>query len=476
MKVISPFHGFPVLSRLFAPVLACVTFALVGSLVTSRASAITTIYTVGDSTMSNYTAGNYPQSGWGQQFRFFFNSANVVVDNRAVGGTSSKSFYDNFWPGVRSRLRAGDFVFIQFGINDSAKTDPARFTSPFTTFKDYLTRFVNETKAAGAFPVLVSTQNRNAWNGTTPDTIYPAYHDYPVATRQLAGELRVPLVDLDQRCKALLESLGKDYSSNFIYLHTDPGEYPRFPDGHSDDVHFKEMGAIEMAKLVVAGIRALSSDPNVSRLIPQLVPTFRVNFVSTNPSAGTITRSESFPPGITVTAQIRPNGRATFTGWSGGISGTKRTTTFTMGSAPVTITANFAGSPPPPTGTVYEGEAAVISPGVSESVNAGFTGSGYANTDNVVGSFVEWTVNVPSAGNYALSFRFANGGTADRPADLRVNGALVQAAQSFPSTGAFTSWTTVNLTKALTAGSNRIRLTATTAGGCANLDSLTVSP
>jgi len=124
---------------------------------------------------------------------------------------------------------------------------------------------------------------------------------------------------------------------------------------------------------------------------------------------------------------------------------------------------------------VAQAESATISPGVTEAVNAGFTGSGYANTNNVLGAFVEWTVTVPSAGSYSLDFRFANGAASDRPADLRINGALVQAGLSFPSTGAFTTWSDVTVTKMLVAGANVIRLTATTANGCANLDKVTLA-
>lgn len=124
---------------------------------------------------------------------------------------------------------------------------------------------------------------------------------------------------------------------------------------------------------------------------------------------------------------------------------------------------------------VSQAESATISPGVTESTNAGFTGSGYANTNNVVGSFVEWTVTIPTAGTYSLDFRFANGNAPDRKADLRINGALTQAGLSFPTTGAFTTWSDVAVAQALVAGTNIIRLTATTANGCANLDKLTVS-
>ena len=110
----------------------------------------------------------------------FFNTANVSVVNKAVGGTSSKSFYNLFWPAVRDGLQAGDFVFIQFGINDRNNANPARYTPTGGEFESYLTKYINETKAKVAPLVLVSTLRRNAWNGDGV-TVYDSYHDHPVA-------------------------------------------------------------------------------------------------------------------------------------------------------------------------------------------------------------------------------------------------------------------------------------------------------
>lgn len=324
--------------------LASVALCLFGALFQANvAQAVPTIYTIGDSTVQTYTSGYYPRAGWGQVLQHFFDSSKVVVVNKAVGGTSSKSFYNNHWAGVKSLIKAGDYVTIGFGINDSA-ADEARHTVPFTTFQDYLTLFVNETKAKGAFPIIVATQPRNAWNATTPPTVYPAYHDYPVASRQLAGELGVPLVDLDQRGIALLQSVGPTYSANFIYMNLTAGDWPNYSSGAADNVHFQEMGAIELAKLFVAGVRSLSGDTNVSKLIPFLKPTYKVTFTSNNSAAGLITRTENFPAGVTVTAYARPNSGYTFSNWSGSISGTKRNITFVMGTAARTCTATFATS------------------------------------------------------------------------------------------------------------------------------------
>jgi hypothetical protein len=114
------------------------------------------------------------------------------------------------------------------------------------------------------------------------------------------------------------------------------------------------------------------------------------------------------------------------------------------------------------------------SAGVLETTNAGWTGTGYVNSGNAIGAYSEVTVNVPTAGSYTIDIRFANGTTTNRPADLRINGTVVQSAVAFNGTGAWTTWSDVIVTKTLNAGNNTIRLTATTAVGCANLDKVTV--
>ncbi|USX55922.1 cellulase family glycosylhydrolase [Lentzea sp. HUAS12] len=122
----------------------------------------------------------------------------------------------------------------------------------------------------------------------------------------------------------------------------------------------------------------------------------------------------------------------------------------------------------------YQAESATISNGLVESNHAGFTGSGFVNYDNEVGSSVEFTVNAAAAGPANLTFRFANGQTADRPMDISVNGSVVASRLSFPSTGAWTSWTTKSTSITLRAGTNKIKTVATTSNGGPNLDRVDV--
>jgi hypothetical protein len=156
--------------------------------------------------------------------------------------------------------------------------------------------------------------------------------------------------------------------------------------------------------------------------------------------------------------------------------GTYNYTITTTGGSPNasvsgTITVNSASG----TSTlIYQGESASIVSGVVESTNAGYTGTGYANTNNAVGNYVEFTVTTTIAGSFSILFRYASVG--DRPADIYVNGTKVVSALAFPTTAAWTTWTTTSTQSVvLINGVNKIRATATTSGGCANIDYLQVT-
>ena len=128
----------------------------------------------------------------------------------------------------------------------------------------------------------------------------------------------------------------------------------------------------------------------------------------------------------------------------------------------------------PKAATDYQAENATISRGVVESNHSGFTGTGFVNYDNVVGSHVEWSVTTTQAGLATLTFRFANGTTANRAMDITVNGTLTGDDVAFAGTGAWTTWQTATLSVSLNSGANIVRATAVTANGGPNVDRLTV--
>lgn len=216
-----------------------------------------TVYTIGDSTMANKdTSKRNPERGWAQGLQEFFDADRVVVENHAVNGRSSKSFSDEGrWKTIVDKLKPGDYVFIQFGHNDEKSEDPKRYTDPKGAYREFLTMYVNDTRAKGAYPVLMTSIARRtfAQGAALPvDT----HGEYTVAVRELAQQLDVPMIDMAEQTGRLLLSIGPEESKR-LYLWIEPGQTPRHPNGLQDDTHLNEFGAFRMAQLAVNGMREL---------------------------------------------------------------------------------------------------------------------------------------------------------------------------------------------------------------------------
>jgi len=212
-----------------------------------------TVFTIGDSTMANKKAEVAPETGWCQAFPIFV-SANVEIKNRAMNGRSSKSFItEGRWKAILDSLKAGDYVFIQFGHNDEKNQDSTRYTEPFGSYRKNLERFVRETREKGATPILfTSIVRRKFENGMLTDT----HGNYPVATRMVANEMNVPLIDLQMLTAGAVTALG-DEASKQIYLWTPPTE--KFPEGRKDDTHLCKEGANLVAKLAAQQLMLLDN-------------------------------------------------------------------------------------------------------------------------------------------------------------------------------------------------------------------------
>ncbi|MBR9919389.1 MAG: rhamnogalacturonan acetylesterase [Bacteroidetes bacterium] len=215
-----------------------------------------TIHLVGDSTMADKPDAPEvnPERGWGQLLHTFFTDA-VLIRNHALNGRSSKSFREEgHWDKVLDELKFGDYVFIQFGHNDSKYKDPARYTNPYSTYRSNLEHYVNEARAAGANPVLCSSIVRRKFNehGVLVDT-----HDaYPFVVRLLAADMEVPFLDMQLLTENYIREMGEEDSKE-IYLHVEAGEFPRFPEGKTDNTHLSLKGAMAFAELATQGMREL---------------------------------------------------------------------------------------------------------------------------------------------------------------------------------------------------------------------------
>lgn len=139
----------------------------------------------------------------------------------------------------------------------------------------------------------------------------------------------------------------------------------------------------------------------------------------------------------------------------------------------VTTSAGVAITVTAPVISVVQGEAACALDGIiNESVNAGFRGTGYANTDNATGASISWNIYSPVNQTAQLSFRYANASAANRAASLSIDGTVQAATIAFAGTAAWTTWDIVTVPVSLKAGNNTLELAALTADGCANIDEL----
>ena len=148
----------------------------------------THVFMIGDSTMANKPENAIPEVGWGQVLHYFFNDS-IVIENHAKNGRSSKSFIDEgLWGKVIASVQKGDYVIIQFGHNDE-KEDTARHTTPSTSYKKNLERFVDETNKKGGIPILCTSIVRRHFDkeGTLRDT----HGEYLRTVRKVALEKRV---------------------------------------------------------------------------------------------------------------------------------------------------------------------------------------------------------------------------------------------------------------------------------------------
>jgi lysophospholipase L1-like esterase len=214
-----------------------------------------TVYIAGDSTAANKEVKAFPETGWGMPFYAFFDST-VTVDNRAKNGRSTKTFItEGLWQSINNSLKSGDYVLIQFGHNDEVPTKAAATTE--VQFRENLMKFVNETRAKQAIPVLITPVARRKFNAS--GVIQGTHEVYSEIVRKLAAEQNVPLIDLDRESQAQVQKFGPE-DSKMLYNHLAPGENPNYPDGRTDDTHFSELGARKMAEIVLADIKKLKLD------------------------------------------------------------------------------------------------------------------------------------------------------------------------------------------------------------------------
>lgn len=203
-----------------------------------------------------------PEHGWAQVLQPFFRD-NIVVENKAVNGRSTKSFInEKRWDSIYKKLKKGDYVLIEFGHNDEKTEDSTRYTNPHTTYRYNLIRFVKETREKGAIPILSTSIARRNFN--EKGVLVPTHGDYPLETRLVAQEYKVPFIDLEHFTEVLEQSYGPEKSKQ-LHLHFKAGENAYYDKDKNDDTHLSLKGATEIAQIVVNQIK-MSEDPVLEKL------------------------------------------------------------------------------------------------------------------------------------------------------------------------------------------------------------------
>lgn len=249
----------------------------------------THIFLAGDSTVQSYTSDMYPQTGWGQVLcRYFkgyssvrsypsvncpfpqatcYELENLVIDNRAMAGRSTRSFLDEGrLEDIDQAIQPGDFMLMQFGHNDAYFEKKERYVSP-DEFPDFLAKYISVCTKHQATAVLVTPiAMRNCDDNPKGDFTF-SFPEYRNAMIQYHTDTKIPLLDLGKATTEYCRSLGSEGCKS-IFMWIKPGEYPDGPhkEGKEDNAHLKEKGAIAFAGILAGLIRSYSDDDRLDVL------------------------------------------------------------------------------------------------------------------------------------------------------------------------------------------------------------------
>lgn len=271
-----------------------------------------TIYLASDSTVQTYEDYYDPQTGWGETLALFFGGEvqerpatdcgysqarvyeadNVIVENRAIGGRSSKSFVEEGkLEDLLEDIRPGDYLFVQWGHNDATKARPNRYVSP-ADFGQWIQYYIDGARQRGAIPVLVTPVARYSYSDKD-NSFVGNFEEYGDVMRTMGPQQGVPVIDLTARSVALCNSFGKDGAKS-LFLMVEAGEYAgAWAGGANDSTHLQWYGAYKFAQCVAQGIKDNSelSDlaSKVVMQIPDNVPEKVTGFKSVTVGASSVT-------------------------------------------------------------------------------------------------------------------------------------------------------------------------------------------
>ncbi len=223
------------------------------------------LFLVGNSTMRTGTLGNGDngQWGWGRFTQQYFDESKITVENQALGGTSSRTFYTKLWPAVKKGIRPGDYVIIELGHNDNGPFDEGRARASIKgisatdslnvtiketgvketvySYGEYMRKFIRETRALGGHPILMSLTPRNAYDPKKPGRVTRVNETFGLWAKQVAEEMNCPFVDLNEISAQKYEQMTEWKFNYHFYI---------------DHIHTSAFGAQLNARSAADGIAA----------------------------------------------------------------------------------------------------------------------------------------------------------------------------------------------------------------------------
>lgn len=227
-----------------------------------------TVYIAGDSTVCDQSA-DYPYhphnsySGWGQMLQYYLGTS-YAVSNHAHSGLTTESFRsEGHYKILLERILEGDICLIQFGHNDQKLAHLMADGG----YRDNLIRYIQEIKAKGAQPVIVTPLARNTWKGND-NTYNDLLIGYDAECKKIAQEYNVPLASLHDKSMELVIEHGRDKVKSYYF----PSDYT-----HSNDYGAFLFAGYVYEELVKNGV--VKEDSNMTRfqwtppeVLPEIAP------------------------------------------------------------------------------------------------------------------------------------------------------------------------------------------------------------
>lgn len=227
------------------------------------------LFLVGNSTMRNGTLGNgnNGQWGWGYYAHEYFDESKITVENQALGGMSSRTFYNQLWPAIREALKPGDWVIVSIGHNDGGPYDSGRARASIPgagydtlnvtiketgvketvyTYGGYMRKYIEDIRKAGAHPILMSLTPRDAY-GDDGRIVRKPHGKW---LEEVSAQTGVPYIDLNEISGAKLDKYGRWKEGYHFY---------------KDHIHTSRFGAEMNARSAAEGLAA-SQDPQLKPL------------------------------------------------------------------------------------------------------------------------------------------------------------------------------------------------------------------